>query len=100
MQQRQRERPEQQRAQQRQRPEQREQQRQQPEQREQQQAQRLPEQEREQQQRALQREQQLLLFCHKRSWKQPAEQPGERNISFDFPFRTNIKTHTRDRSGT
>ena len=50
--------------------------------------------------RQLQREQRLLLFCRKRSWKQPAEQPGGRNISFDFPLLTNIKTHTRDRSGT
>jgi hypothetical protein len=75
-----------------------------PEQRREQQ---LPEQRREQQlpepeqqRQALQRGQQLLLFCRKRSWKQPAEQPGERNISFDFPLLTNIKTHTRDRSGT
>jgi hypothetical protein len=54
-----------------------------------------------QQQRELQQqEQQLLLFCRKRSWKQPGEQPGVRNISFDFPFLTYIKTHTRDRSET
>jgi hypothetical protein len=26
--------------------------------------------------------QQLRLFGRKRSWKRPAEQPGERNISF------------------
>jgi len=39
-----------------------------------------------QQQQELQQEQRLLLFCHKQSWKQPAEQPGERNISFDFPL--------------
>jgi hypothetical protein len=66
---------------------------------EQQQEQQL--QEPEQQQRELQQqEQQLLLFCHKRSWKQPAEQPGVRNISFDFPLLTYIKTHTRDRSET
>jgi hypothetical protein len=71
------------------------------------QAQQLPEQERVQQlpervqqQPAAQQEQRLLLFCHKRSWKRPAEQPGGRNISFDFPLLTNIKTHTRDRSGT
>ncbi|OJZ10962.1 MAG: hypothetical protein BGP20_09980 [Thiobacillus sp. 63-78] len=62
-----------------------------------QQVQRLPEpaqlpeparqlQEPEQPQQALRREQPLLLFCRKRSWKQPAEQPGERNISFDFPL--------------
>jgi hypothetical protein len=37
------------------------------------------------QQQALQQEQPLLLFGRKRSWKQPAEQPGGRNISFDFP---------------
>jgi hypothetical protein len=52
------------------------------------------------QQQALQREQRLLVSCRKRSWKQPAEQPGGRNISFDFPLLTDIKTHTRDRSGT
>lgn len=51
-------------------------------------------------QRALRREQRLLLFDRKRSGKQPAEQPGERNISFDFPLSTVIETHTRDRSGT
>jgi len=39
-----------------------------------------------QQQRELRQEQRLLLLCHKQSWKQPAEQPGERNISFDFPL--------------
>ncbi|MDP3123240.1 MAG: hypothetical protein Q8M46_01420 [Thiobacillus sp.] len=33
----------------------------------------------------LQQAQQLLLFGRKRSWKQPAERPGGRNISFDFP---------------
>jgi len=48
--------------------------------------QQLPEPEQQQQQRELQQEQRLLLFCHKQSWKQPAEQPGERNISFDFPL--------------
>jgi hypothetical protein len=52
------------------------------------------------QQPVLRQEQQLLLFGRKRSWKQPAERPGVRNISFDFPLLTNIKTHTRDRSGT
>jgi hypothetical protein len=51
-------------------------------------------------QREPQQEQQLLLFCRKRSWKQPGAQPGVRNISFDFPLLTYIKTHTRDRSGT
>jgi len=35
---------------------------------------------------ALQRGLQLLLFCRKRSWKQPEEQPEGRNISFDFPL--------------
>jgi len=39
-----------------------------------------------QQQEQVQQAQQLLLFCRKRSWKQPTEQPGERNISFDFPL--------------
>jgi hypothetical protein len=92
--------PEQQQEQQRQPEQQQEQQRQRVRlQREQlQREQQLPEPE--PQQQALQREQQLLLFGRKRSWKQPAEQPGERNISFDFPLLTNIKTHTRDRSGT
>jgi len=37
------------------------------------------------QQQGLQ-QQGLLLFGRKRSWKQPAEQPGGRNISFDFPL--------------
>jgi hypothetical protein len=46
------------------------------------------------------REQRLRLFYRKRSWKQPTEQPGERSISFNLPFTNNIKTHTRDRSGT
>jgi hypothetical protein len=95
---------EQRREQQRQRREQQrqqqEQQRQQQEQQRQQQEQLPSEQQQVLQQQALQQEQRLLLFGRKRSWKQPAEQPGERNISFDFPLRTNIKTHTRDRSGT
>jgi delta 1-pyrroline-5-carboxylate dehydrogenase len=52
------------------------------------------------QQQAARREQQLLLSCRMRSWKQPAAQPGGRNISFDFPLLANIRTHTRDRSGT
>jgi hypothetical protein len=43
------------------------------------------------QQQALQQEQALLLFDRKQSWKQPAEQPGGRNISFDFPLHTVIK---------
>jgi hypothetical protein len=86
----QRQRPEQQ-EQQRQRPEQQEQQRQRPEQ------QALQQQEPEQQQ-ALQRAQQLLLFCRKRSWKQPTEQPGGWNISFDFPFRTYKHKNPHQRS--
>ncbi|MGA9163200.1 MAG: hypothetical protein WBZ31_01975 [Thiobacillus sp.] len=77
--------------QQRQRPEQQEQQRQRPEQ------QALQQQEPEQQQ-ALQRAQQLLLFCRKRSWKQPTEQPGGWNISFDFPFRTYKHKNPHQRS--
>jgi len=91
--------PEQQQRQPEQQQRQREQQRQQREQ-QRQREQQLPEPEPELQRQALQREQQLLLSCRKRSWKQPAEQPGGWNISFDFPLLTNIKTHTRDRSGT
>jgi len=52
------------------------------------------------QQRALQQEQQLLLFGRKRSWKQPTEQPGEWNISFQISLKLRLITHTRDRSGT
>jgi hypothetical protein len=52
------------------------------------------------QERAARREQRLLLSCRKQSWKLPTAQPGGRNISFDFPLLANIKTHTRDRSGT
>jgi hypothetical protein len=47
------------------------------------------------QQRALQQpalqQRALLLWNRKRSWKQPGEQPGGQNISFDFPLRTILK---------
>jgi hypothetical protein len=67
-------------------------QREQLQQREPQQRERLPSeqqlQQQELQQQELRQEQQLLLFGRKRSWKQPAGQPGGRNISFDFPLLT------------
>ena len=53
-------------------------------------------QQQEPQQRALQRGQQLLLFGRKRSWKQPAEQLGGRNISFEFSLKLRlINPHQR-----